>query len=116
MRPEDLHFQVLRYLERKPDMTQRELAVALGISVGRVNYSLRALIGKGLIKAANFRNSQNKRAYLYKLTPQGLSEKARLTVRFIRQKELERQKLLEEIETLQLEVAGKYEVSRDVDS
>lgn len=104
MRSEDLRFQVLRHLERKPDMTQRELAAALGISVGRVNYCVQALIGRGLVKAANFRNSRNKRAYLYKLTPQGLTEKAALALRFLRRKEQERQALLQEIETLRAEI------------
>jgi EPS-associated MarR family transcriptional regulator len=106
MNGEDLNFQVLRHLERKPDMTQRELAAALGISVGRVNNCVHALIAKGLIKARNFRNNRNKRAYLYKLTPQGLAEKAALTLRFIRRKELERQTLLLEIEALRAEVPG----------
>jgi EPS-associated MarR family transcriptional regulator len=87
-------------------MTQRELAAALGISVGRVNNCVHALIAKGLIKARNFRNNRNKRAYLYKLTPQGLAEKAALTLRFIRRKELERQTLLLEIEALRAEVPG----------
>ena len=84
MRPEDLRFQVLRYLEQKPDMTQRELATALGISLGRVNYCVQVLMERGLLKAANFPNSRNKRAYLYKLTPRGLSEKARLRCGFCR--------------------------------
>lgn len=106
MNGEDLSFQILRHLERKSDMTQRELAAALGISVGRVNNCVHALIAKGLIKARNFRNNRNKRAYLYKLTPQGLAEKAALTVRFIRRKELERQALLLEIEALRAEVTG----------
>ena len=104
MRPEDLRFQVLRYLEQKPDMTQRELAAALGISLGRVNYCVQALIERGHVKAANFRNSRNKRAYLYKLTPQGLSEKAALALRFLRRKEQERLALLHEIEALRAEI------------
>lgn len=104
LRADDLRFQVLRFLEQKPDMTQRELAAALGISVGRVNYCVQALIERGLVKAANFRNSRNKRAYLYKLTPQGLSEKAALAVRFLRRKEQERQALLQEIEALRAEI------------
>ncbi|MCO6439693.1 MAG: MarR family EPS-associated transcriptional regulator [Nitrococcus mobilis] len=104
MRPEDLRFQVLRHLEQKPDMTQRELAAALGISLGRVNYCVQALIERGFVKAANFRNSRNKRAYLYKLTPRGLSEKATLALRFLRRKEQERQALLQEIEVLRAEL------------
>lgn len=106
MQQEDLHFHILRRLEKKPDMTQRELADELGISVGRVNYCVRALMEKGLVKARNFRNSRNKRAYLYKLTPNGLSEKAAMTLRFIQRKEQERQALLREIEDLR-EEAGE---------
>ncbi|EAR23491.1 MarR family EPS-associated transcriptional regulator [Nitrococcus mobilis] len=104
MRPEDLRFQVLRHLEQKPDMTQRELAATLGISLGRVNYCVQALIERGFVKAANFRNSRNKRAYLYKLTPNGLTEKAALALRFLRRKEQERQALLQEIEALRAEL------------
>ncbi|EAR23488.1 MarR family EPS-associated transcriptional regulator [Nitrococcus mobilis] len=65
---------MLRHLEQKPDMTQRELAAALGGSVGQVNYCMQALIERGLVKAANFRNSGNKRAYLYKRILQGLAK------------------------------------------
>lgn len=104
LRPDDIRFQVLRLLEQKPDMTQRELAAALGISLGRVNYCVQALIGRGLVKAANFRNSRHKRAYLYQLTSQGLSEKAALALRFIKRKEQEHQALLQEIEALRAEI------------
>lgn len=106
MNREDLHFHVLRHLEKRPDMTQRELASELGISVGRVNYCVQALVEKGLVKARNFRNSNNRRAYLYKLTPHGLSEKAAMTMRFIRRKEQERRDLLQEIESLRDELAS----------
>lgn len=104
MQSDDLRYSVLRLLEQQPEITQRELAAALGISLGRVNYCVQALIKRGLVKAANFRNSKQKRAYLYKLTPQGLSEKASLAVRFLRRKEQERQDLLREIEDLREEV------------
>lgn len=104
LRSDDLRFQVLRLLEQKPDMTQRELAAVLDISVGRINYCVQVLIEWGLVKAANFCNSRNKRAYLYKLTPQGLSEKATLALRFLRRKEQERQTLLQEIEALRAEI------------
>lgn len=104
MKREDVHFHILRRLEKKPDMTQRELAEEPGISVSRVDYCVQALMEKGLVKARNSRNSRNKRAYLYKLTPSGISEKAAMTVRFIQRKEQERQALLREIEDLRAEV------------
>lgn len=104
MQSDDLRYRVLQLLEQQPDITQRELAAALGISLGRVNNCVQALIERGWVKAANFRNSKQKRAYLYKLTPHGLSEKASLAVRFLRRKEQERRELLHEIEALREEV------------
>lgn len=101
---DETRYQLLRRLEADPDVSQRDLARELGISLGKVNYCLKALTAKGLVKAANFRNSRNKQAYLYKLTPKGLSEKADLTVRFLRRKERERLELLREIEQLREEV------------
>jgi len=85
-------------------MTQRELAHAVGVSLGRVNYCVRALFEKGLVKATNFRNSNRKRAYLYKLTPKGIAEKAELTIDFLRRKERQRRELVQEIEALRAEV------------
>lgn len=104
MSADDLRYQALKRLEQNPDITQRELAAALGVSLGRTNYCLNALIDKGLVKAANFRNSRNKRAYLYKLTPKGIAEKTALAIRFIRLKEKERRTLLREIEELRRDV------------
>ena len=99
--PDDLRYQALKHLQDNPGLTQRELAERLGVSLGRTNYCLRALIDKGLLKAANFRNSQNKRGYLYKLTPNGLQEKTAMALRFIQRKERERVELLREIDELQ---------------
>lgn len=104
MQSDDLRYSVLRLLERQPDITQRELAAELGISLGRVNNCVQALIERGWVKAANFRNSKHKRAYLYKLTPQGITEKAGMAIRFLRRKEQERRQLLHEIEALREEV------------
>lgn len=101
---DEIRYRLLRRLEADPDVSQRELAKELGISLGKINYCLKALTAKGLVKAANFRNSKQKQAYLYKLTPQGISEKADLTVRFLRIKEQERRDLLREIEVLREEV------------
>ena len=98
---EDTHFRVLALLERNPDISQRELAKELGISLGGVNYSLRALIEKGLLKAQNFSSSQKKLAYAYILTPKGLAEKSLLTARFLRRKMDEYEALKAEIESLQ---------------
>ncbi len=101
MLTDDLRFKALKHVQANPQLTQRELAGLLGVSLGRTNHCLQALIAKGLLKAANFRNSKNKRAYMYKLTPNGLREKTALTVRFIQRKEQERQALLREIADLQ---------------
>ena len=101
---QESHLKVLRYLEEKPDVTQRELAKALGVSLGKANYCLQALIGKGLVKVRNFKNSANKRAYLYVLTPKGMEAKARISVRFLRRKIEEYETLRSEIEQLKMEL------------
>jgi len=88
-------------------VTQRELASELGVSLGKANYCLKALMDKGFIKARNFHNSNNKRAYLYKLTPTGIEAKARISVAFLRRKMDEYEHLKEEIEQLQTEVNGE---------
>lgn len=103
---EDTHFRVLALLERNPDISQRDLAKALGISLGGVNYSLRALVEKGMVKAQNFSRSERKFAYAYVLTPQGLAEKTKLTARFLKRKLEEYEALKYEIEALQGLVAG----------
>ena len=100
----EIHLKVLRHIEDNPEITQRELAEALGVSLGKVNYCLKALIGKGLVKARNFKNSANKRAYFYVLTPHGIEEKARISVRFLKRKLEEYEALKQEIELLQSEV------------
>jgi EPS-associated MarR family transcriptional regulator len=97
---EDVRFHVLRLIQREPELTQRELADRLGVSLGKANYLLNALIEKGLIKARNFKNSKNKAAYAYILTPDGIDEKARVAVRFLRRKEQEYEELRREIEEL----------------
>jgi EPS-associated MarR family transcriptional regulator len=99
----DHHYRILRELERDPQVSQRRLAEELGVSVGKINYCLKALIDRGLVKANNFRNSQNKRAYLYVLTPKGITEKARNTLRFLQRKTAEYEALRKEIERLRRE-------------
>ena len=101
---QETHLKVLRHLEDNPDVTQRELAVALGISLGKTNYCLKALINKGLIKAKNFKNNANKSAYLYILTPKGIETKTRISVRFLQRKIEEYEALRQEIENLKTEL------------
>lgn len=96
-------YRLLKLLAVKPEASQRELARELGVSLGKANYCLRALMEKGLVKARNFRNSQNKLAYLYVLTPQGVAEKARLTAEYLRIKLAEAEALQAEIEALREE-------------
>ena len=106
MQHQEIHLKVLRHIEENPEVTQRELASELGVSLGKTNYCLKALIDKGFIKARNFHNSKNKRAYLYKLTPTGIDAKARISVSFLRRKMREYEQLKEEIDQLQTEVNG----------
>lgn len=83
---EDVHFRVLRILQRRPEISQRELAEEVGIALGKVNYLLNALTEKGLVKIRNFRNAENRLRYAYILTPAGLAAKAELTSGFLRRK------------------------------
>ena len=94
----------MRLLEANPQLSQRDLAVALGVSLGKVNYCLKALLGKGFIKMQSFRKSPNKLAYIYLLTPVGMAEKAGLTVRFLERKVAEFESLTLEIEALKSEM------------
>ncbi len=98
----DVHFRVLHLLEEEPKLTQRELAERLGISLGGVNYCLKALIEIGHIKAGNFSKNPNKSVYLYLLTPQGITEKAKLTAGFLKRKIAEYHALKKEIKYLKL--------------
>jgi EPS-associated MarR family transcriptional regulator len=108
---EDTHFRVLALLEKNPDISQRDLAKALGISLGGVNYSLRALVDKGMVKAQNFSSSDKKLAYAYILTPKGLTEKSMLTARFLKRKMDEYEALKFEIESLQLSLLDQRQSS-----
>jgi len=94
---------VLRLLNTRQEVSQRELASALGVSLGKANYCLRALIDRGFVKAKNYRRSNNKLAYLYLLTPSGIAAKADLTRRFLARKIHEYDELRAEIEALSLE-------------
>lgn len=101
----------MRLLGAQPELSQRELAAFLGMSLGKANYCLRALIDKGFVKAENYRNSKNKLAYFYLLTPKGLAAKAELTRQFLALKVHEYEELRLEIERLQQESEGGAESS-----
>ena len=103
---EDTYFRVMRILQENPDLTQRELAERLGISVGGLNYCLKALMEKGLVKMKNFTYSKNKFGYVYVLTPSGIAEKAAITRRFLQRKIAEYEALRLEIEALTSEVGN----------
>ena len=106
MLTDEYRYKILKLVESEPEITQRELAAALGISLGKANFCLKALIEKGLLKARNFRNSKNKLAYMYLLTPSGIEEKASITVRFLKYK-------MQEYETLRIEID---DLTRDIAS
>jgi EPS-associated MarR family transcriptional regulator len=97
---EDLHFRVLKMLQDRPDISQRDLAEQLGISHGKANYCLKALMDKGLVKLHNFSHSSHRWGYVYLLTPAGIAEKAALTGRFLQRKMAEYEALRAEIEEL----------------
>ena len=107
MLTDEIRYRILRELEREPQLSQRELAESLGVSVGKTNYCLKALVEKGLVKVENFRRSGNKLAYAYQLTPRGLADKARVTRRFLQVKLREYESLQSEIEELRQEVAER---------
>tara|TARA_Y100000768_G_C23763774_1_gene579871 strand:- start:432 stop:731 length:300 start_codon:yes stop_codon:yes gene_type:complete len=92
------HFEILRKIKKKPHSSQRELAQELGFSLGKLNYCLKELQKKGLIKIENFKNNPNKINYLYVLTPKGLSQKTKLTISFMKRKMAEYDELKSEIE------------------
>ena len=96
---------VLRALQDNPKLSQRQLAELIGVSLGKTNYCLRALIEKGYVKAENFSANPRKLGYVYQLTPQGLAAKARITARFLKRKVEEHEALKREIASLQAEVA-----------
>jgi EPS-associated MarR family transcriptional regulator len=102
---DEVRYRLLRYLEEHPDASQRELAQHLGVSVGKINYCVQALIARGLVKMRNFRGSKKKLAYAYVLTPKGLEEKINVTSRFLKRKLAEYDAISAEIERLTRELA-----------
>jgi EPS-associated MarR family transcriptional regulator len=101
---DEIRYRLLTYIEEHPTSTQRQVARALGVSTGKANYCLKALVEKGWVKVRNFRNSTNKSAYLYVLTSRGIEEKIDVTCAFLRRKRDEYDRLAEEIEYLAEEV------------
>ena len=92
------HFNILRKIDKKPKSTQRELAEELGFSLGKLNYCLKSLKNKGLVKITNFKKNPNKLNYIYVLTPKGISEKTKLTLNFMKTKMKEYEELKKEVE------------------
>jgi EPS-associated MarR family transcriptional regulator len=101
---DEVRYKLLTLLKPNPALSQREVARELGISLGKVNYCLRALVERGWIKAANFKNSRNKSAYMYLLTPRGIEAKARLAAQFLQYKLQEHKALADEIAQIRDEV------------
>lgn len=100
MLTDEYRYKILKLVQANPEISQRELAKTLGVSLGKANFCLKALIEVGLLKVTNFRNSQNKLAYMYLLTPTGLEEKSSITMRFLKAKMLEYEVLKKEIDLL----------------
>ena len=99
---------LMRAIDENPQITQRELSTHLGLSLGKINFLVRAMVEKGFIKADNFKNSKNKIAYLYCLTPKGIEEKAKITYRFLKWKVAEYENLEQEIRQLQKEINNEH--------
>lgn len=100
----DEFLTILREISENPQVTQRELSSRVGLSLGKINFLIKAMVNKGFVKAVNFKNSKNKMVYLYFLTPSGIEETARVTCRFLKRKTEEYEKLAQEIRQLEKEV------------
>ena len=103
MNKRDIRLDLLRKLESNPEYTQRELSKDMGVSLGKVNYCIKKLTEKGLIKLTNFTHNPNKMGYAYLLTSQGIEEKSRLTISSLKRKIIEYEILKDEINELKLE-------------
>jgi EPS-associated MarR family transcriptional regulator len=104
MHSDEIHYRILKAIEENPFMSQRELAAHLGVSLGKANYCLKALVEKGMVKAGNFTSNPNKGVYAYLLTPIGIKEKASVTVRFLERKLSEYEQIKQEIASLKADV------------
>lgn len=103
---DETRYRLFKLVEEHPDMSQRQLAQEMGVSVGKLNYCLRALVDIGLIKMGNFARSNHKLGYAYMLTPKGLVEKSKVTARFLARKEVEYEALKNELFALRAEAEG----------
>jgi EPS-associated MarR family transcriptional regulator len=106
MPQEDFDLELLRQINAEPAASQRNLAARLGVSLGKLNYCLRALVDRGWVKANNFRRNDHKLAYAYYLTPRGMAAKLQLTAAFLRRKEREFEALQTELQALRRELAA----------
>jgi len=104
--PDNVSYQVLKLLEANPSISQRQLASSLGVSLGKANYCMKALVSAGWVKVGNFAKSNNKAIYAYLLTPKGLKEKAAVTMRFLENKQRQYNQLKDEIASLRQEIGG----------
>ena len=104
MLSDEYRYKIMKVLESNPEISQRKLASELGISLGRVNYCMQALMEAGLVRVRNFRSSKKKSGYVYHLTPRGIEEKLRVTSRFLKRKMKEYEELEKEIEQMRLEM------------
>lgn len=109
---QEIHYRLLKLVSKDYCFTQREMAKEMGISLGKVNYCLRELAKKGLIKINRFKSAKNKIPYTYILTPKGMKEKAKLTVRFLRSKIVEYEEIKKQIK----ELAGEIEEDESIDA
>lgn len=115
MLTDEYRYKILKLVQTKPEISQRELAKELGVSLGKANFCLKALIEKGLLKATNFRNSQNKLAYMYLLTPSGVEEKSKITLRFLKSKMQEYELLQQELKVLVEETKSQFSDNKTTD-
>jgi len=106
-------YKLLKLIENSPQMSQREIAIKMGVSLGKTNYCIKALLDKGLIKVRNFYNNKKKMAYIYILTPSGIEEKAQVTFRFLQRKTQEYEAIKLEIAGLKTEIALKNGSDKD---
>ena len=113
MTNQELEYRALKILEQQPDLTQRQLSEALGVSLGKTNYLLKSLIDVGWVKLDNFQKSDNKWGYAYLLTAMGVAEKAAITLRFLKRKKQEYDDLQKEIVQLQKEVQIQQELKQE---
>ncbi len=114
MSSEEIEYKTLKLLEANPELSQRQISSGLGVSLGKAHYVLKSLIGVGWVKLNNFRGSNNKLGYAYVLTPEGIAEKAKITVRFLERKQREYSELQAEIRDLQIEVEKIYRGNNSV--